>query len=60
MKAFNFGTKEEADKEQQILNARHAFSMQYMKEKGWGEDFTQLSIQQIMEIRSQEGWKNPV
>jgi hypothetical protein len=33
--------------------------MAYCRTKGWPEDAAKLSIEQIMEIRAQEGWKNP-
>jgi|TARA_R110000851_G_scaffold56073_3_gene131215 hypothetical protein len=38
------------------MKARHEFSLIYASEKGWKED---LSVEQIIEIRNQESWKNP-
>lgn len=58
-KVLHPGTKEEANEHQRIIDARGAFVQQYIKEKGWSESFADLSIDQIMEIRTQEGWKNP-
>lgn len=48
-----------------VFNIRHAdiiikraiFNAKYCEKKGW--DITNLTWEQIMEIRSQEGWKNP-
>lgn len=48
------------DDAERIINKRAKFSLQYMKEKGWGDDVTALSIKQILEIREQPGWKKPV
>jgi len=59
IKAVHVGTDDEAVEHQRVLNARAAFSKEYMKKKGWGENILDLSIEQIMEIRAQEGWKNP-
>lgn len=39
------------------LEARVKFSLAYAKSKGWPEDPTKLSIQQIIEIRQQPGWE---
>jgi len=39
-----------------ILKSRYDFSLKYAKDKGWNEE---LSMEQIMEIRNQKGWKNP-
>jgi hypothetical protein len=41
---------------QRLLLARSRFIEAYCKEKGWTEP---LSMQQVMEIRAQEGWKHP-
>lgn len=54
------GTQEEADKTKSILDARYAFSQRYCKEQGWSTDVADLSLEQILQIRSQEGWKNPI
>jgi len=56
---FVIGTQDDADKTQAILDARHAFIQRYCKEQGWPEDEDKLSIQQILQIRQQDGWKNP-
>lgn len=40
-----------------IILARDAFIDKYCAEKGWTK--AQLTIQQILEIRAQDGWKNP-
>ena len=42
-----------------VLMGRDAFIKAYCKEKGWGEDIGKLSLEQVMEIRRQDGWKNP-
>jgi hypothetical protein len=41
---------------QQALILRSAFIESYCAAKGWKEP---LTIQQLLEIRSQDGWKNP-
>jgi hypothetical protein len=53
------GTDEEAAKHQRVINGRAEFALRYMKEKGWGDDPTKISISQLMEIRAQGDWKNP-
>ncbi len=58
-KIAHFGTNEEATELQRGINARAEFALRYMKEKGWGDDPTKISITQLMEIRAQEDWKNP-
>lgn len=46
------------DEEQtRVLKGRDAFVDDYCREKGWQKD--DLGFEQIMEIRKQEGWKNP-
>jgi hypothetical protein len=50
---------DQADHMEKMLKARYEFSMKYMAEKGWGDSFEDLSIDQILEIRDQEGWKHP-
>jgi len=44
--------------QERILKGREAFVLAYTAKKGWNVDT--LTIQQILEIRSQDGWKNPV
>ena len=41
--------------EEVFFRSRDAFVNKYCKEKGW--DRQSLTIEQILEIRSQEGWK---
>lgn len=43
-----------------IVQARLAFFKEYAREKGWPEAVADLTFQQILEIREQPGWKNPV
>jgi hypothetical protein len=44
--------------EDPVLNARYHFVLKYIGEKGWGPNLENLTLAQIQEIRSQEGWKN--
>jgi Arc/MetJ family transcription regulator len=44
----------------EFLSARRDFSKKYAAEQGWGDDLEKLSMDQIMEIRTQEGWKDPL
>lgn len=57
--AIHLGGSEETALAQRLINARHAFVIAYCKSKGWSEVAKELSFDQIMEIREQEGWKNP-
>lgn len=57
---FHIGSEEETEHVQKIVEGRHAFAIAYCKLKGWPEDPEKLTIAQIMEIRDQDGWKNPV
>lgn len=50
---FTGGTPEQNN----ILRKRGEFVAQYCQERGW--DIDKVTIQQVMEIRSQPGWKNP-
>ena len=43
---------------QKIINARHNFILDYCKQKGWKME--DLSFEQILEIRKQDEWKNPI
>lgn len=54
------GTQEEASRTKATLDARHAFAQRYCQEQGWPSNPRELLIEQIMEIRDQEGWKNPI
>lgn len=40
-----------------IIIGRDAFVTEYCAAKGW--DRNELTIEQIMQIRQQDGWKNP-
>jgi len=53
------GSDEETAEIERVLKARHDFALNYMEEKGWEIKTELLSLKQIMEIREQEGWKNP-
>jgi hypothetical protein len=57
--ALHLGPKEEVPEMQRIINARYDFSITFCRSKGWSEELEELSIEQILEIRQQEGWKNP-
>jgi len=46
-----------SDQQAHTIKARVEFVQQYCQEKGWNKD--ELSIEQILEIRQQEAWKNP-
>lgn len=53
------GSDEQAKKNQCIINRRWAFAQKYIAEKGWCIDrIEDLSIDQLIEIRSQPEWKN--
>lgn len=47
---------DQADHVEKMFKARHEFTMKYMAEKGWGDNIEDLSIEQILEIRDQDGW----
>jgi hypothetical protein len=42
-----------------LLQARDKFYKEYCQKKGWSTNPGDLSLNQVMEIRSQEDWKNP-
>jgi hypothetical protein len=46
-----------SSEQEKFLRAREVFSQKYMHERGW--TIESISITQLMEIRAQEGWKNP-
>lgn len=54
------GSPESNAREKKIFGARYKFSIEYAKKKGWGDKIESLSIPQILEIREQEGWINPL
>ena len=56
MNLFVPGGPDKATAVEKLRHARHAFILAYTKTKGWSGD---LSMEQILEIRRQEGWKNP-
>jgi hypothetical protein len=53
------GSPEDAARAQSLVDARHAFVVEYCRSKGWPEEAARLSIDQILEIRSQPGWQKP-
>ena len=59
MTAFSLGTEEEAKAMEDIAWKRHEFALSYAREKDWGDDLEALSVEQIIEIREQPGWKKP-
>jgi hypothetical protein len=57
------GDPSQRDGIQRKIDARGAFVIKYAREQGWiGADETidpaKLSIEQILEVRAQDGWKN--
>jgi hypothetical protein len=42
---------------QKVTEARYNFAQDYAKGRGWSIE--NLSLEQVMEIRSQDGWKEP-
>lgn len=52
------GSAEHATKMQRVVQARYDFSLAYAKSKGW--ELEQLTVDQLLEIRNQDGWKNPL
>ena len=42
----------------EILTGRQAFVDKYCCDRGW--DMLNLTIEQVLEIRRQPGWKNPL
>jgi hypothetical protein len=54
-----FTTDEASEEMQRVIDSRHAFAVAYAKAKGWPEDLGALTMKQILEIRSQDGWKTP-
>jgi hypothetical protein len=62
---FHPGTDEEVDEAQKLLTARMEFTIKYCQEKGWpvpgDPDFEKrISFDQVLEIRQQPGWKDPL
>lgn len=59
------GSDQEAEEHQNFLTARAEFVANYCREKGWpvpgDPGFEEaISFEQIMEIREQPGWKDPL
>lgn len=48
---------EEIEKIKNLIYLRVEFSKKYAKNKGWS--FDNLTMEQIIEIRNQEEWRNP-
>ena len=42
-----------------VLAGRAKFAEEYCKKKGWPTEIEKLSIDQLLEVRAQPGWKNP-
>lgn len=57
---LHLGDDKSADRAERLIHARHEFTLAYMKEHGWGEDIGALSFKQILEIREQPGWDDPL
>jgi hypothetical protein len=47
----------EIEQEIALLSARMRFAQEYSAAKGW--NFADLKVEQMLEIRDQEGWKTP-
>ena len=47
-----------SEEQEAFLRKREAFAKKYCADKGW--TFPPESIEQVLEIRKQEGWKNPI
>ena len=43
-----------------LIKARHAFVVRYCTQMGWPTEAERLTIAQVLQIRAQDGWKNPV
>ena len=42
----------------EIIRRRHKIVVDYIKQKGWSEDYREITMKQTMEIRSLKEWKN--
>ena len=47
----------EIEQEIAVLSARMRFAQEYSAAKGW--NFANLKVEQMLEIRDQEGWRTP-
>lgn len=45
------------DQQVKVLTGRQAFVEKYCKDRGW--DMLNLTIEQLLEVRAQPGWKEP-
>jgi hypothetical protein len=59
LSAFHPGTDAEAEAAEDLIARRHKFVQEFCASKGWPTDPTELSIEQILEIREQPGWQDP-
>jgi hypothetical protein len=59
MKTGNMEIIGASKEDQALLRARGEFAKKYCESKGWSVDPEKLSFEQIIEIRSQDGWKQP-
>ncbi len=48
----------DADEHQEMINRRDKVVRAYCQKQGWPTDATQLSIDQILQIRATDEWKN--
>lgn len=60
MTVIPLGSSEEAARQQRIIDGRDRFIKKYMADKDWGTDVIKLAMNQILEIRDQPGWKDPL
>lgn len=51
------GDDASADETKRVFDARYAFAQAYAAERDW--DIDDISIEQLLEIRAQQGWKTP-
>jgi len=51
--------EQQAGATQRLVDGRRRFILDYMEQKGWKGPPEELSMEQIMEIRVQDGWKRP-
>lgn len=58
--AIHMGSAKEADRHEAIIRARHEFCLQWMKERGLGENVEDLTFEQVLDIREEPGWQDPL
>ena len=56
---FHPGTDEQIKEYEEGLERRHRFIVKYCASRGWPSDASELSMDQIMEVRKQPGWIDP-